>query len=347
MFYITILFSIIITSFFFKRSQRIIFLWSWLVLFLISILRDELVGADTGVYNLYFKEISNLGFPVSSYMGIEKGYVFLNSLIGLINQDPRFLMFCMAVIILGGYFVFIKNNSQDKILSTILFFCLGNFFMSMHIYRQSIAIIILLMGYSLIKKRRFIYFLFLNILAIMFHKTAVIFFPIYFLYHKKIRLEVIIGLISTGLIFFLLGNKIISMLILKDYQKYVNNITGGEGYNLLIFNLAILIGILIIKSISCSTVLEKLNLKKEYNLLVYIMLIILNIQLLANHFSVMTRINMYFYGLLIVLIPNFLTVIQNRNTALLIKAIILCMYLFLLIVNIMQDSNSVVPYILN
>lgn len=350
MFYIIILFSILLTSLFLKKlkkSEEIIMLYSWIVFFLISILRDESVGADTGVYNYYFKEISNLGFPVFSYMGLEKGYVFLNSLIGFINKDSRFLMFSIAFIILGGYFIFIKNNSRDKIFSIILFFCLGHFFMSLHIYRQSIAIILLLIGYRFVKERKLIHFLFINIMAIMFHKTAIIFFPIYFLYHNKIRFEVIMGLISIGLIFLVAGNNIISVLMLNHYQNYSDKVVVGQGYNLLIFNLSILIGAFIIKTISSSIVLNKLKLQKEYNLLIYVMLIILNIQILAINFSVITRINMYFSSLLIILIPNFLTVIQNKKTVLLMKVIIFCMYLLLLIINIIQDSNAVVPYILN
>ncbi|MFR5004095.1 MAG: EpsG family protein [Thomasclavelia ramosa] len=156
-------------------------LLSFLPFFLVASLRYN-VGTDYIVY-------SRLQIP-QVMDGIYKKVEFLYRYvikIGMSFGDKQWVFVITHFIILLFLFLHVKRYSKDFRWS-IFVFMFGAFFnVSLNIMRQFIAISIFVYATKYICKREFWKYEFWIMIAVLFHKTALIYIPIYFLPRLKIK----------------------------------------------------------------------------------------------------------------------------------------------------------------
>lgn len=149
-----------------------------------------------------------------------------------------------TIFLLGGFLIYlflflgIKNYSDSVLLSLFIFVGTGLYFFSFNEFRQFIAVCIVFWGYKFCVERKFIKWILLVFFAMLFHKSAFIVFPMYFLAKFKFRkLSVNIALIATlvlkkiGMLDFLC--KVLSYLPghFSDYAETLKWLSksGGSG----------------------------------------------------------------------------------------------------------------------
>lgn len=202
---------------------------------LISSLRADSVGADTVNYMRLFDVHNNMSWEAvllaakDYYFGsevavdYELGYVIFEKLIGSISSSHLFYKMVIATIFMSALGVFIYKNSEDPFISFIIYDALMYNMFSLTGYRQVVSVAIgILFGYEYIKKRKFIPFLILVLVASLFHKSTLFFIVFYFLADKKITQKYLI--VISALIMFLL---------IERYRvfNYVKVIIGYEQYS--------------------------------------------------------------------------------------------------------------------
>ncbi|MFR0779341.1 MAG: EpsG family protein [Zhenhengia sp.] len=326
-----------------KESRKILCMTFFLQLTLLSIFRDETVGADILTYKYHFENISRIPFPAIEYLDWEKGYVLLNSIIAIIYNDFRFFMIIVALIIIGGYTYFIYKNSYDITFSFFLLITFSFFTHSLNIYRQSIAIILILFAFEFMKKNKFLYYLLCVLLASTFHITAIIFLPTYFIKDIKVNtLNNIIILISLPII-YLLGSEVLEIMIYRYFPSYSGLVIKGEGGNLLIVFLCIYIFTLIYKKrLDLYRFKNKLN--EDHEIFYIMALFSLVLQIFSLSFSLFARCVLYFSIFSIILIPNIVSSIGNKKEKFIIKTLIILVFIVFYIVTCLKDSASIIPY---
>ncbi len=205
------------------------FTLAFIVIFILSALRFD-VGYD---YSMYYELIEgNIRWYTDQINRIE----FLpRQLIVFSNFIHFYQFFFILTSFLITFFFYkgIKENSEDKWISTLIFVCFPLFyFMSLSIVRQYLAVAILFYSFKYIKQRQIWRYLAVVTLCFFIHKSFILALPLYFLYgnliNKKIILAIfILSFFSSDLLAFVI------QLFSERYSIYFTRIS-GEGGNLML-----------------------------------------------------------------------------------------------------------------
>lgn len=163
-------------------------------------------GGNTG-YLFSYHEIS--GFSWSRifgqpYLNYEKGYVVFNKLLSYLFTDVQFLLIACALISLIPVCVFLYKNSSSMVMSLIIYMSLPTFVFVYSGLRQAIAIGICYIAISFAYKKKFLPFLFAVILAVVFHKTSILFlvaFPLMNIKFKQVHRWISLGILAFVFVF--------------------------------------------------------------------------------------------------------------------------------------------------
>lgn len=155
------------------------------------------VGTDWFIYDEYFYAI-NAG--TNSFK--EPIFNLLNRIIYLFTDNSQFLFIAVAVITLSFTFAAIYQQSRYIPFSIILYFLSATYFNSLNQMRQAIAMSIFLYASKYIWTRSWKKYLLWILVATGFHISALIYFPIYFLYGLRARIKkhiVLLGAVTVSM----------------------------------------------------------------------------------------------------------------------------------------------------
>ena len=290
---------------------------SFAILWLIAGLRNVSVGADTISYYANFSLIKAAGtdalkviniFNPFHFSGFENGFVLYTYIISsFVTSFTSYLLISYGFIYYCFY-RFIKKYSSDYLFSMILFFALF-FFDSMNIFRQSLAMAMLTLGFGFIINRQFYKYLSVVLFATLVHQSSILMLIPYFLYGKKIThfssLVYIVSLIPS----LLFIDRIIYILA-NAYERYafyidrINSFSLGSILSLIIVA-TITVIIFTIYRINLNLISQNLNnnLKKSFYL--KMMLFSTMIRAVAIRVNSLSRVADLFLVYGIVGIPDF------------------------------------------
>lgn len=155
------------------------------LIFVFSAFRNN-IGVDTAVYDYIFTQISLWG---DTSFNIEQGYFLLNRTALHIGDEFYIVLFLSFGLTLFFTYHFIKYFVPEKYrgIGLIVFISSSFYFVyALSGIRQGIAISLTLYSIRYIVERKFFIFLSLILLAMFFHKSAIIFFPAYWIRNHAI-----------------------------------------------------------------------------------------------------------------------------------------------------------------
>lgn len=358
--YIYILVSIIIGHILIKKFKPESFELPYIIfislqLIIISSLRNISVGQDTSVYVERFNIISNYTwkdiFSLREIVDFEIGYITLNKALSLFIFNDQVFLSIISLILISSISIYIYQRSDLIWMSLFLFVTLGFFGESMNLFRQMIAISILLPSIRCIEKREIFKFTLFVLVASLFHLTAISFFIIYPLSMLKINKNYLIGLLVFAVSLFMFSDKIIYWgMHLLGYQEYSVNLGEGSGVGM-IFMLSFFLFLALIyrkPTVICSKG-NQLNYTSDsisFDIYINILVVAIMINILAINFALAGRVMLYFTIHNIILLPKVISSIDNRRNRIFVSLIILSgvsyYYIFKLLVD---DGSGVVPYL--
>ena len=162
-------------------------------IFIILFVGFRQCGFDYENYYFYFKHLNSVHWENNSeVLGAEKGYAFLNYLIG----DYRGVLLCISLVTVSLIFSFLYKYSPDVYFSLFLFFAVSFYPMVMGQYRQGLAVAIILWAF-IVKKESIVLFLLMVFIASLFHLSAflaimALFVP-YFLLKRKYYILILLS----------------------------------------------------------------------------------------------------------------------------------------------------------
>lgn len=309
-----------------NKAKRTFLILCGIAMFLIIALRHKEVGsADSSHYYEHWELMRNLSLEgLKNYIPearFEAGYCIFVWIFSHIFPNAQFLF-----VITGAFFAFavcryIYINSKDPELSFVMFICLGLYTFMAQGLRQSIAMSICLFAIEFCKKRKFLPFILLVLLATTFHTSSIVFMLVYFLYGFTLGIRT--GILSIGVsgCLLALSGPIVSMGKMISEIEYEGTIESG-GY----VAVAIYVIILVVSFLLAG---EKRK-DKNYSFFVYMTMLGFVFYLMRyTGVDIAERISWYFmFGQLIAL-PNALSRF-DKAVSFVIKSIIivLCIALF-------------------
>lgn len=213
------------------------------ILFVLMILQSGLrniaVGPDTYAYRDMFMMVSDMSWSqlLNNYRtvyvegtGKDPGYNLLVKIFQLFSTDYQIFIFSVAVLFftaLGRLLYRTSTNLQDVLLCVITYQVLFYGFFSITGVRQTIATAILLLSYKSILNRKFLQFCIYCLIAIQIHKSALLFFPVYFFINDKRPYRVLVISLCLSPILLVFGRQIAIILtstsLTESYAAYANS----------------------------------------------------------------------------------------------------------------------------
>lgn len=312
-----------------KKYINIIFV----ILALFLAMRGTRVGVDLDNYEEIFGFCHDKSFAeLLTFERHEVGFKYYNKIISLIFNNYSFYLAITAIVSIAGVYYYIKTNSKNYIYSIFIFITFNYYAFLFGLLRQAIAISILMFSIKYIKERKLIKFLLLVILASLFHKTALIFLPLYFISKLKINKKILIIWLVLILLLLVFGRYIVDFIFAYIYQPSRLEEAQGQGISMLL----LLTGISLFTFYKQKELLEQ----DKYNQIhINSLFIATLIQCIAISFSLAHRTVMYYMISLMILIPNIIETYKDKEFKLCITSmmyIALTLYYFYMTANLIE-----------
>lgn len=303
------------------------------------------VGVDFNSYvDIYYTTINSS--ILENIKTGELGYVFLNRASENIFNSPQGVFLFSSIITICFLYAAIHDHDNKISFSLALFLYYTKFFpFSLNVMRQSIAMSIIFYSYKYIVNRNFKRFLKFVIIAALFHTSAIIVIPFYFINGKKIKRSLFIKIISVfccSLVVFnidIILEKMGKFNVISKYSIYSEMVNKS---NISISSLLSQIIIIFLVIIFFERLIKK-DERIELYFWLYIFGFIFNLAEIKVQYA--GRIGMYFNILSIILIPYILSIIKNKVIRNLFKCVIIS-YGFTLFIfgNYINNVQSIIPF---
>lgn len=222
-----------------KSQSQLVFLACYLLFLALFVgMSDMFGGYDRYIYGEVFDSIADTTTEHGSYSAnnvfdyfpSEPGYTLLNIFISFFTANRYIFILVITFLIYTLLFVSLKKYADNYAFAVILFMGLW-FYFSFTYLRQVLGATIVWLSIDYIAQRRFWKFLLVVLIAMSVHKSAIIFFPVYFIPMRKfpprmiIRLMLLVLLVGISPIpnaLFSAYGDVSSVEMQKDYSA-----TGG------------------------------------------------------------------------------------------------------------------------
>jgi len=203
-------------------TKRKCLVFALIPVFILIAFKANTIGADTRNYLRAFEALARFGdFEDLSPFGYERteiGYKNFILLLTKISSWPHTLLIALGIMVCYALYDFISRTASNWCLALFFFVTLGFFQFAMSGIRQTLAVSILLIGYRYVQRRNLFKFLITVVVAMMFHKSAIIFAPVYYIAHLKLSLKTISLMFFSMFVGLLFADKL--LLTVADVMEY-------------------------------------------------------------------------------------------------------------------------------
>ncbi|MCL2697124.1 MAG: EpsG family protein [Oscillospiraceae bacterium] len=349
--YITLLCSAVLPSFFAQinenekqKKRYLIFVFTLAAL--AAALRGISVGADTRQFAGAYVEIGYLSWDRAFTLRYEPGFIILCKLLNFISSDYQLLFIVTSAFITFSFARFIYKNSDNIVISTVVFFCMF-FAQSMNLMRQYIAVGILLFGLEFLKRKKYNRFLLFVLLAASFHYSAIVSAVYIILYRLIIKRGAFLALSIVYALIFINYRQILgfftSFSLLSQYEGYVGSSFDVQDTETRPLKILMIILVLVFIKISGNEENEKENLKPNFH--VNMLLAWGAIEMISINMKILSRFITYFDVIMLVSVSKALSRIKHKNIRIIFNFIIfLAMIGYFYVTRIRNNSMGVMPY---
>lgn len=325
-------------------------LYSFILIVFLSffiVARDISVGTDYQTYHDAIIRVASGNLESYDEGWLSYGFRWLISFISFFQISNEYIVFIVIFLIsvftLYFFIDTIQRYSCYPTLGLFIFFCFCLYFQMMNQFRQMFAISLVFYSIRFINKSLCKY-LFCILVASSFHSTAMVMFPVYFVYKFRNFSFLCIFYFVLAILSFVLFNYFKLLISFTSYAKYLNwshydvGITLNSLSNLIVRFIFLFISLLFWKKIALK------NQSVDYLVLYHFIFICTILQIISVNSNLFTRLTTYFFVVYILLIPQILKCIlyKTRFSSKLIVRIVL--FTFLLVYQIVyfcvQGSNS-------
>ena len=290
-----------------KNSNLYLF-FSGGILILFSGLRGDFTSDYKNYVNLFnFYNEFDFSQLFRYQFGQEIGYVILNKLIGIFTDNSVIFMLFTSLIIISLYFKEIKRDSVYIWLSVLLFITIGQYYISFNLIRQILAASIIFAGSKYLYEKKLIKYFLIILIATLFHTTALIMVPFYFILNLKFNLRNLLIILFILLLSISYLDNILSITQKYFYSHYVEGTYGMVGFSF--ENVALPLAIFIFVLFNISKLDYKNN--SRVNIWVNSIMFYTFFSFLGMKIQMIERISHFFTPYVLLIIPYI--ILKQRN----------------------------------
>lgn len=278
-----------------------------LVMCMIAGLRSLLVGTDIVGYlrAIDYAKGKDFSFVVNyseEPFHFEYGYLMLTRLLAWFDIETMAFLFLIAFLIYVPTMIFYYRYSWDMAISLSCYCCFQFYGLSFSAVRQMVAIsIVLLMIPHLLRRQKWKWLFGIGS-AMLFHITAIVMLPLYWINNIRYRLPIYIMFLGAEGISIVLGNYFLTILSLAPgLKEYFMTHVSKSDFSISDIILLVIINVLIFTV----TVLQKRFKRNSIESLCIYALMGASLVIILSFFTgnILKRINMYYFLFVTLLIP--------------------------------------------
>lgn len=292
------------------------------------------VGTD---YWTYVEFIDDIRKGSETYM--EPGF----ELIAFLLDSPRLVFLVSSLLTITSFGLYFYFFSPYVGISVGLFFLLPIFFVaSFNGVRQFIAVGFFLVALKAISNRNILVYIFLLIMGALFHKSALLLFPLYYVLSKKLNVVVLGGALLVAVLFVELLPMLTSFLGFSD--KYFKGQFAVQSIN---YKSLVVLPIYIAALFAYSKIDSAPEVKNIFVNMMGISSILVLVPLLTDiHSSIVLRFSTYFTPALLVIVPMLIRVVPGNfaRAAMTVLLFIASLYYYLTVIIVGGEYYSLIPY---
>lgn len=288
-----------------RSSKHLNMFFGFLAILIPSLFAGLRYGIGTDYFN-YQEGFIKINNPLISF-NTEYLYYMINRIVGYLNLDFQLVLFITAFI--TTLFIYLALKEYKNILNIgigMFVYIMLYYQISFNAVQQIAAMAILLYSIQYIHKRKLIKFTLLMLIAMGFHSTAILFYPLYFLnFLYGTQKRKVLKVLSFSVLILIMINfssflfPIVNSIDFLSYyaSSYLDSDREFElGIGVIFRTLPFLI---------VGFLFRRQLMKDEHMILIFNIVIIGCISLLTSYGSVnfTERISYYFYSALIIFVP--------------------------------------------
>lgn len=224
------------------RSQNLavfLFFTGFLLSIFVNSFRDMIGGYDIYIYAQYFDNVVDNG----NFLNYEYGYYLLNFFLYNIYPDRYFFFAIVGLLLLAVFYFFsIKVTNRLAFLIFFLIFCKLYFYTFVYL-RQMFAVSLVWFGFYFLFKGDRSKFIIFSILGSLFHLSALIVLPLFFI-RKIFNIKLVVLIFILGLIlglFVSVQQVFVYLGAALDNERLISNSYNNNAINYFYFLEAVLI----------------------------------------------------------------------------------------------------------
>ena len=224
------------------KSRYVFF--SFLLLSIVSGLRDYSVGVDTDTYVRLFINSNNVSVFNTRY---EIGFIYYLRLIRHLTDNPHILLLLSSIVCIGAVCFFSFKESKYPAISLTLYITMGSYFGQMNTMRQALSLAITMIAFYYVlehtEKKYIVLSAVLIFLSTLFHYISVLLYIPFFIFlqsrnktysAKRILIRAILFAIAGFIGYSLLMRLIV--VVLPQYRHYLSGAWSDSNYNASLIN---------------------------------------------------------------------------------------------------------------
>ena len=261
-----------------------------------------------------------------------------------LNGNFRVVIVLTSTLVAGCVFYAIFTQSSSPVLAVYLYVATSNYFLSLNIIRQYVAIGIGLVAVRFIRERLLLPFLICVAAAMFFHTTAVMLLPCYFLCRIEVKPRCAFAAVGVTLVLSgplgALAAWLMPHVGLAYYARYLGSAWSKDGFEWMFFaiNLCVLL--------FCGHYWAKAKVENPYYVIWYNMTLLGTLALaFSGVLPLMKRVNYYYAAPQFLLLPEALRAEEDsKRRKLMTAALAVAFALETLVAVGIYNKNGVLPY---
>lgn len=317
-----------------KRSSLIpkfLLILFTLQLIAIQTFRGFNVGNDVERYVSYFI-LSSDGSGLS--YRYEEGFKMLVYVLSSITSNPTVFLGVVSCLSLIPFMYFVAKESKMPYLSLMLYIAFNFYAFTFSGLRQSIAFGLVFLSFKYIHKRNIKVFVLLCLAASMFHSSALLFVPAYYIFNVKLDTKKYFMIILASILVFISRKHIFSIVIGKFFPMYT--IVESTSFTWLLANFTLL---LLIRFVFTNAMRDS-RVNGIYNI-VFAGIILMVFSSVGTN---VMRMSNYYFMFIVILIPELTMKIKEYRLRLVACLFIIIAASALFQLQLRSDSYNIVPY---
>ena len=220
----------------YEKNNRNALAFFFIFLTVLVMLRHVRIGNDTRNYSAIFRGFSRMDWGQIWRSSMEVGFSYFNKIISIFTKESQVYFAVTALVTVVMIYPTYKRLCTDASLTIVLFSIMSTFIMMFSGIRQMLAVGLGCIAYELTRKKKFVSFILIVLLAMSFHVSAFMLIFMYPLYYAKITKKWLLFIIPILSVIFVFNQPIFSALtmLLERYTKYEGGIVSTGAYTMLV-----------------------------------------------------------------------------------------------------------------